>query len=124
MALKLEISGNTFEGFQTAVSVAHGSDAEIKFTDNNLKNCINGIVERDKTSFLDGLGLPQDTPVDAVLEVIQALRVDPAAGEEKRLATVKASRAWAYVERSSNAITVVQGLVALAASGIGIPNLF
>jgi len=121
MVLKLDVSGNTFRGGGTALSVPHGSDAEIKFTNNNLIDCINGIVERDKPSLLAGLGLPQDTPVEDVLEVIKALRSTPAASEEEKLEVIKASKLWTYLGRSANAVAVIQGLLGIAASAIGIP---
>lgn len=124
MVLKLDISGNTFRGVGTVLSLPHGSDAEIKFTDNDSKNCINGIVERDKPSFLNALGLPPDTPADAVLEVIKTIRAAPEASQEEKLEVIKKSKIWTYVERSSSAITVVQGLIAIAGTAIGIPAAF
>lgn len=114
MPLKIDLSGNTFEKCGAALSVAHGSDAEIKFTANNLINCHSGIVERDPMSLLATLGLPQETPIEYLKEVLLALKVIPEGDNKARESTVKASKLWAFVENSANSATIFETLIAIS----------
>jgi hypothetical protein len=114
MPIKIDMSGNTFEKCGTAVSVAHGTNAEIKFTANNLINCQAGIVERDPVSLLATLGLPQDTPIEYLKQVLLALKAVPEGDIKQRENTVKESKLWAFVENSANAATIFEAIVAVS----------
>lgn len=61
----LKLSDVDIIGFKTAISVSHGTDVE--YTRGKIIGSENGIIERDPPSFLEMLGLPADTPFDALL---------------------------------------------------------
>ncbi|WP_252088775.1 hypothetical protein [Pseudomonas sp. MWU13-3659] len=124
MAFKINVSGNTFNGVGTAVSVPHDADAELDFTDNNLINCKSAIVQRDPKGLVQELGLPADTPIEDILAVLRTLQAMNGATHEDKVESVKQSKLWAFIERSANVTSVIQGLVALGGMAVGFPAAF
>lgn len=121
---KVTIEGNTFINVGTAVTYSLDSDSIIDFKNNNLHGVKTAIEERDPPGFVQTLGLPADTPIADILDVVREIR-------EKRVATsdaasgvefLKQSKLWPYIERSANIVTVISGLFAFAAASMGIPT--
>ncbi len=113
----LKLSDVDIIGFKTAISVSHGTDVE--YTRGKIIGSENGVIERDPPSFLEMLGLPADTPFDALLIALMTLRDRPEAPLEEKTQALKTSKIGPYLQHSANAATVVQGLALLATSPEG-----
>ncbi|MCW8278952.1 hypothetical protein IMF27_28390 [Pseudomonas sp. PCH199] len=124
MVFKMDVFGNTFQNVDTAVSVPHGTDAELIFSNNDLINCKQAIVQRDPVGLVQSLGLPADTPVHEIITVIRTLQERKDAAEEEKLEAIKKSSLWPFIERSANVVTVIQGLITLGGLALGIPAAF
>jgi len=120
--VKVTIGKGTFINTGTVFSVNGGGGADISIDDLVVENCVRFLEERDPPNLLKSLGLPDNTPPDYVVDVINALRAQSESTYEERMNTIKESKLWPFFERSSNVMTVLQGLFALAASAVGIPN--
>jgi len=122
---KLTIEGNTFTNVGTAFSYSVDSESIIDFKNNRMQGVKTAIEERDPPSLIQMIGLPADTPVEDILEVVREIRdkrvsaTDEAGGVE----FLKHSKLWPYIERSSNIVTVISGLFAFAAASMGIPTV-
>lgn len=92
---------------------AEGENVEITAENLVIRDCGKGIVQRDPASALAALGLPADTPRDAVREVLFALRSIPQTDPDARMKKLKSSKLWDYVQNSANTATVIQTLITL-----------
>lgn len=121
MAFNVRFEGNIVRNIKSLVSLPHGAEADLQFQGNSITDCENVVEQRDEQSIVEAIGLPADTPIEQVLEVLKVLREHPVANAEQATEIVKSSKLWAYVERSASAATVIQSLVGLAATAFGIP---
>ncbi len=119
--LKLTIGKGTFINAGTIISLHNGAQADISINEITMENCVSLLEERDPPGVLQKLGLPPETPVNYLLDVVKALRSQSESTFEERMTTIKGSQLWPFVERSSNLTTVLQGLFALAASAFSTP---
>ncbi|WP_144401843.1 hypothetical protein [Pseudomonas lactis] len=120
MAFNVRFEGNIVRNIKSLVSLPRGAEADLQFQGNSITDCENVVEQRDEQSVVEAIGLPADTPIEQVLEVLTALRDRPEANAEQVAEIVKNSKLWAYVERSASAATVIQSLVGLAATAFGI----
>ncbi|MNJ64577.1 hypothetical protein D3C77_605360 [compost metagenome] len=104
-------------GFKTAISIPH--DADLEYKGGYITGSDFGIVQRDPPSFLDQLGLPNDTPRDAVLIALMLLRDNQDTPLEKKAELLATSKLGPYLQNAANATAVVTSLVGLAGSPMG-----
>ena len=117
----ISVEGNTFLNVGTAVSYSVDSESIIDFKNNHLNGVKTAILERDAPSLVQSLGLPADTPVELVLETVRLLREKNISQPDEGAAYLKESKLWAYINRSSDAVSVISGLLALTSAAFGIP---
>lgn len=115
MAIKL--TNVDIIGFKTAVSIPH--DAELEYNGGKILGTEFGIVQRDPPSFFAKIGLPKDTPNDALLMALMLLRANPDAPIERKTELLETSKLGPYLQNSANAATAVTGLATLANSPLG-----
>jgi len=116
MAMKINLRKIQMVDVDVGISLRKGSDAEVDMDDVSMTRGGTLLVERDEPSLAQQIGLPADTPPELLADVIRDLRKIPDLQTGERLAALKTSPIWTFIERSSDATTVIQGLFALAAS--------
>lgn len=104
------------------ISVSKGSDIEFHVEDVNMTRGRKFFEERDEPGLAQKLGLPPDTDHQLLVGLIQHLITIPVADEQTRLETIKSSKIWSFIEKSANASSIIQGLLAVSAIALGAPS--
>lgn len=120
--MKIDIKNMNLTDVGVGVSLPKGSNADLKMDEITMIRGRTLVEERDAPNFVQSLGLPPDTPPEFILEIIRELRERPDLLEHEKVEVVKSSKLWSFVERSSSATTVIQGILALTAAAFGIPS--
>ena len=99
------------------VSIGQGVDVKIAGL---LERCKQAVVHRDPQSLVQELGLPAETPTEELIAVIQALRSNPDASDKDMEKALESTGLWGWIQRSADTVTVIQGVIALAKSGLAL----
>ena len=119
--------GNSFKGITmtdvaVGISVPKGSDIEFHVEDVNMTRGRTFFEEREEPGLVEKLGLPPDTDHQLLVGLIEQLITIPVADEQTRLETIKSTKIWSFIEKSANASSIIQGLLAVSAIALGAPS--
>jgi len=104
-------------GAQIGISVSKGTDVD--FDGGFIQAIKCGIEERDEPSLMSMIGLPADTPPDALLLALMILRGRNNADRDESERILKTSKIGAYLRNCTDLSTVVSNLTNLANSPQG-----
>ncbi|WP_125855463.1 hypothetical protein [Pseudomonas sp. p99-361] len=99
-------------GPNIGVSVPHGTDVVYDGGAINAREI--GYQERDPVSLVKKLGLPEDTPPEALTAVLSALQSKKDISEEQKESIVKSSKLGAYLQNSANMATTISAIIQLS----------
>lgn len=105
----IELDGCTFDGCEIGIDVSHGTN--VKAVNTAFKDCQKAILERDKPSFLKGLGIPESVPSRDVHELLKSLSNTASGNTEE---TIKKSKVWGYLKDGQSAMTFLTTLAAFS----------
>jgi hypothetical protein len=104
------------------VGVSVGQAADVKIA-GLIEHCNTAVLQRDSHSLVELLGLHPETPVEELIAVINALRENPNASDVEMVQVIENTGVWGWIQRSADAATAVQGVIALAKSAVGLTAL-
>ena len=113
--MAVEVSGVKAYNCGSAV-IAEGQFSDLKINDVLAVDCLNGVVLRDGPSVLSHIGLPGNTPPEALIEALKALQAMGDKAPEAKAEILKTTGIAAFIENSANATTVISNLIQIAAS--------
>ncbi|WP_262020276.1 hypothetical protein [Pseudomonas sp. Pse35] len=120
-------TGNIFRNItltdvDVAVSVPKGADIDFDMEDVTMTRGKTFYEERDEPSLVEQIGLPSDTPPELLVDLVQKLANIPDSQQATRFDMIKKSKLWSFIERSANASSIIQGLLAGTAAAFGAPT--
>ncbi len=113
--MTVKIFGNTITNCGTAISAP--ANANLEIGQNAISQCQKAIELRDSPSLLQSLGLPPDTPIDMLREVLSTLAQSGDGTGERRQEIVKNSRLGKWLGTSANVAQIAGTFLTLHQGG-------
>ncbi|MDD1977105.1 hypothetical protein [Pseudomonas tussilaginis] len=96
------------------ISMSSGGEGDV-FINTQINHCDVAIEYRDPPSFLESIGLPPNTPSDAVIESLNILKAHEKSDNAHKMALIKRSRLGSFIEGSVNATSIIANLISISA---------
>lgn len=116
--MAIKISGIYAEECGTGLLIEGAFAEGLDVTDVKTVGCINGVVTRDKPTLISQIGLPENTPPNVLIEVLETLRSMETSTEKEKANVVKDSIIAPYLAVAADATTVISNLIQISSSPI------
>lgn len=113
MAGKIQLTNIVSEGCGVGISLSADMGCDVSIDRVTSINCGIGILQRDPQSLASQLGLPLDTPPEAIIEAARAIQ-GQSVSEVEKIGVLSSLPIWTYLKRATDVAKATAALIGAA----------